>query len=81
MASVKHLGTENNLRILKSMYDYLVEKINIKCNTSVESISVNPDGTFNLQLSDGETVTCKYLIASLADQARNGLLPRQRNWE
>jgi uncharacterized FAD-dependent dehydrogenase len=46
------------------MYDYLVEKINIKCNTSVESISVNPDGTFNLQLSDGETVTCKYLIAS-----------------
>ena len=57
MASVKHLGTENNLRILKSMYDYLVEKINIKCNTSVESISVNPDGTFNLQLSDGRQLT------------------------
>lgn len=64
MASVKHLGTENNLRILKSMYDYLAERINIKCNTSVESISVNSDGTFNLQLSSGETVTCKYLIAS-----------------
>ncbi len=64
MASVKHLGTENNLRILKNMYDYLAERINIKCNTSVESISVNSDGTFNLQLSSGETVTCKYLIAS-----------------
>ena len=64
MASVKHLGTEKNLEILTHMYEYLNERVNIKCNTSVEAIAVNDDGSFNLQLSDTNTVNCKYLIAA-----------------
>ncbi len=64
MASVKHLGTEKNLNILSNMFEYLDDRITIKCNTSVEEITVNEDGTYTLNLSDTNTVICKYLIAA-----------------
>ena len=37
-ASVKHLGTENNREMLKRMFDYLTQKVEIACNTHVSSI-------------------------------------------
>ena len=35
-AKVKHLGTENNLEILKNIYEYLKSRIDIMCNTTVK---------------------------------------------
>ena len=60
----KHLGTEKNLEILTSLYEYLDERIDIKCNTTVKNINVNNDGTFTLDLSKDRKVNCKYLIAA-----------------
>ena len=64
-AEVKHLGTERNLKILGLMSDYLRERIDLKCNTTVESIEHFPDDSYTLTL-DGtnEKINCKYLVAA-----------------
>ena len=63
-AKVRHLGTENNLVIMENIYKFLQEKMAIRCNTLVESIVKEEDGSFSLQLAGGEAVQCKYLIAA-----------------
>jgi len=62
-ASVKHLGTENNLEILKKIYDYLLERLEMKFNTQV--ISINPEAdNYTIELHTGDTINCKYLIVA-----------------
>ena len=39
-ANVRHLGTEHNLEIMRSIYDYLITKVDMKFKTDVESIVV-----------------------------------------
>lgn len=63
MASVKHLGTEKNLVLLQKIFDYLKEKIEVICDTSVDEINKTEDGAYELVLSKGENISCKYLIA------------------
>lgn len=62
-ATVKHLGTEKNLEILKAVYSCLAEKVKILCNTKVEEINVKA-GEYSLALENGEEIGCKYLIAA-----------------
>lgn len=62
-ADVKHLGTENNLMILTRLYEYLKERIEIRCNTQVERI-VPENGVYTLVTANGDTVRCRYLIAA-----------------
>lgn len=63
-AKVKHLGTENNLQILKNMYDYLVDKVQIESDCPVKNIVVNDDGSYNLEIADDQTINCTYLIVA-----------------
>lgn len=62
-AKVRHLGTENNLKILRAIYDYLKETITMRFGTSVASIK-KEDGTFKLQTANDEILECHYLIAA-----------------
>jgi uncharacterized protein len=62
-AQVKHLGTENNVEILKRLFNYLNERIEIACNTEVKTISP-ADERFHLELSGGTVIECDYLIAA-----------------
>ncbi|MBR5280465.1 MAG: FAD-dependent oxidoreductase, partial [Clostridia bacterium] len=43
-AQVKHLGTERNLTILGHIYDYLAERLDILCDTTVADIRPNDQG-------------------------------------
>lgn len=61
-ASVKHLGTEQNLEILKKQFTYLSGKVEMLLNTNVEQIQPD-EGKFNVILKD-KTLSCKYLIAA-----------------
>ncbi len=61
-AKVKHLGTENNLEILKKMYEYLKDKIEIVCNTKVEEIQCN-DKRYTIK-TNKESISTKYLIVA-----------------
>lgn len=62
-ASVKHLGTENNLNILKKMYEFLANRVEIMCNTEVKHI-IPVDGQYRLDLGDERYIECRYLIVA-----------------
>lgn len=62
-ASVKHLGTENNLEILKRLYNYLLERLDMMCNTQVVNIEPCKDG-YSVELHGGQTLSCKYLVVA-----------------
>ena len=62
-ARCKHLGTENNLRILTNIYEGLADKLEFSFNTEVSSIQ-RAEGGYRLLLAKGGEVQCKYLIAA-----------------
>lgn len=62
-ATVKHLGTENNLNILKGIYEFLKDKVEIKCNTGISEILTTDNG-YEVMTSNNETYSSKYLIAA-----------------
>jgi uncharacterized protein len=61
-AKVKHLGTENNLQILKNIFEYMKNKVTLQFSTSVDNIKVLTEG-YLLETSAGD-VRCHYLIAA-----------------
>lgn len=62
-AKVKHLGTENNFEILKKMYEYLEDKVEIRCGTKVEEIGVY-EGYYGMSLDDTTSINARYLVAA-----------------
>jgi len=62
-ARCKHLGTENNLKILANIYEGLKDKLEFRFNTSVTAIE-RADGGYRLTAGDGETLSCKWLVAA-----------------
>lgn len=67
LAKVRHIGTENNYRILCEMYEYLKDKVDIYCNTKVTDFWPTDDknGYFvYLKENQIERIKCKYLIAA-----------------
>ncbi len=62
-ARCKHLGTENNLRILTNIYEGLKDKLEFRFNTEVTRID-RADGGYRLILAKGDEVSCRYLIAA-----------------
>ena len=62
-AECKHLGTENNLRILTNIYEYLKDTVEYRFRTAVEHIDPAKEG-YTLTLAGGEVVDCTYLVAA-----------------
>ena len=62
-ARCKHLGTENNLRILTNIYEGLRDKLEFRFNTEVTQIA-QADGGYRLSLAKGGEVSCQWLIAA-----------------
>ena len=62
-AKVKHLGTENNLRILQNIYEELKQVIEYRFHTQVQSIARDGAG-YRLTCAKGEEIGCDYLIAA-----------------
>lgn len=63
-AKVRHLGTENNLKILQLIYEFLKDKITMVYNKHVAKINVNEAG-FTLDLdNEPGAVNCRFLIAA-----------------
>ena len=62
-ASVKHLGTENNLEILKRQFEHLKKSIELLCNTQVKQI-MHENGIYKLDLGNDDYISCDYLIAA-----------------
>jgi uncharacterized FAD-dependent dehydrogenase len=62
-ARVKHLGTENNLRILTNLYEGMKDKLTFQFNTTIAALS-QVEGGYALDTADGERFLCKWLIAA-----------------
>ncbi len=63
-AQVKHLGTERNLDILGHIYDFLAQRIDILCDTTVSDIACLENGTYELSIDGGESLLCKALVCA-----------------
>ena len=63
-ARVRHLGTENNFALLKSIYEYLADKVEFRFDTSVEHIITDGNGDNSVTLTTGEKLSGKYIITA-----------------
>lgn len=85
-ARCKHLGTENNLKILQSIYEHMKDHVEFRFHAPVRTIARDENGEYTLGLDDG-SVTCKYLIAApgrsgaewFSDRCRELELPMLNN--
>lgn len=59
---VRHMGTDGGYKVLKSMQDYLMPRIEIKTRTMVSRILVDGDAVKGVATENGEKYFCKYLI-------------------
>ncbi len=86
-ARVKHLGTENNLRILTNIYEGLRDKIDFRFRTSVTDIEQCDGPSYLLHTADGDEFLSRFLIAApgrsgaewFAGQCRRLGLPMTNN--
>lgn len=61
-ASCKHLGTENNLKILTNIFDYLNERVELKFNSEV--VEINKNGSLSAVLKNGDVYSGDYLVVA-----------------
>lgn len=62
-AKVKHLGTENNLRILTNLYEDLKQTVDFAFHAEVATFSRTDEG-YLVRLTSGEEIACRYLIGA-----------------
>lgn len=62
-ARCKHLGTENNLKILQCIYEHMKDHVEFRFHAPVRTIARDDNGEYTLTLDD-DTITCKYLVAA-----------------
>lgn len=61
-AKVRHLGTDRNMHILRKIYDYTKERIDIIFNTTVDKVNVLDDGSFEIIDDKGEEFFATNLV-------------------
>ena len=59
---LRHLGTEFCHEILKVMQNYLSPKVDIRLGTTIKNIVVDDRSVKSLETSNGESLSCRYLI-------------------
>jgi hypothetical protein len=59
---LRHLGTENCYQVLKTMYNYLSSKIDIRLGTVANNIVTDEGKIQAIETSDGERLRCRHLI-------------------
>lgn len=62
-AKVKHLGTENNLRILQNIFEDMKERVDFRFKTAVEKIEALGETGYRLTTTKGDEVDCTWLVA------------------
>ncbi len=63
-ARCKHLGTENNLKILQSIYETVKEHVEYRFHTAVTTIENRGEEGYRLITDKGDEVDCTWLIAA-----------------
>ncbi len=61
-ARVRHLGTEENRKILTSIYQYLQDKVEYRFKTNVEDLIVENNRVVGVVTSRGESIMADYVV-------------------
>ena len=64
-SQVRHLGTENNLEILKRIYEHLKEKIEMRYKTKVSDVLVKDNEVCGVKLEDGTEILSSYVFLAV----------------
>ncbi len=62
-SNVRHLGTENNLEILKKIYEYLKPLITMRYKTEITDILVSDNKVIGVKCDDEEILAKKVVVA------------------
>lgn len=63
-AKVRHLGTEQNLQILQSIYEYLKDKVDYAFATKVNDLIVEDKKITGVELEDGTKIAADYVVVA-----------------
>ena len=63
-ASVRHLGTENNLKMLEKTYEYMKDRVEFRFHEPVRNILSDGEGENALELESGERIAAEYLVVA-----------------
>ena len=69
-SKVRHLGTEENIKILSRIYDALSKKIEMRFAAKVDDIIINDGKIAGIKLDGGEIVEGKYVVLSRCFQGK-----------
>lgn len=72
-SKVRHLGTEENLKILTKFSNYLKDKIDMFFGTKVEDIIVENDVVKGVKLTNGQTFEADYVSLSVGREGSKWL--------
>ena len=70
---VRHLGTERSLDVLKSMQDYLNDKITIINNVSAKELIVECEQVKGILLDNGEEIRAEYTVVATGREGADWL--------
>lgn len=62
-ARIRHLGTDVNAEILTNIRDAMPKNIEVMCDTPVDTIHADKDGTLGV-IVGGTSYSCRYLVAA-----------------
>ena len=76
---LRHLGTELCHKTLKAMQNYLSSKLDIRLGTTINHIVVDDGAVKAIETSNGEILSCRYLILPREGREQNGYAMKLRN--
>ena len=72
-SKVRHLGTEENIKILERIYEYLKDKISFRFSTEVTDIIVENDKVSGIELEGGEVINADYVLLGVGREGSSWL--------
>ena len=72
-SKVRHLGTEENLKILSRIYESLLPKLEMRFSTKVTDIIVKDNRVCGVQLENGETLEANYVVLGVGREGSKWL--------
>jgi len=72
-AKVRHLGTEENLKILSKIYDDLIKKIDMKFSTSVKDLIVENNEVKGVVLANDEKIEADQVVLAVGREGSKWL--------
>ena len=72
-SKVRHLGTEENLKILSKIYEFLKDKVDMKFSTRVIDINVENERVTGVRLENGEIIDADYVVLGVGREGSKWL--------